>query len=75
MLEFIRTHLALVREKGYEWQLNVPWKTVALVAALTLAAHFVAQRSFDKKGLAQVASKASVGIAKEKARRVDRKEQ
>ena len=75
MMEFIRRHLALVREKGYEWQLNVAWKTVALVATLTLAAHFVAQKSLDKEGLAQVASKGSVGISKEKARRVDRKEQ
>ena len=75
MMEFIRTHLARVREKGYEWQLNVAWKTVALVAALTLAAHFVAQKSFDKKGLAQLASKGSVGIAKEKARRVAGREQ
>jgi len=67
MMEFIHTHLAQVREKGYEWQLNVAWKTVALVAALTLAAHFVAQKSFDKKGLAQLALKGS-GLSKEKAR-------
>jgi hypothetical protein len=75
MMEFIRTHLVLVREKGYEWQLNVAWKTVALVAALTLAAHLMAQKSLDKKGLSQLASKGSVGMSKEKARRVAGREQ
>ena len=70
-MEFIRTHLAIVREKGHEWQLNVAWKAVALVAALTLAAHFVAQKSFDKKGLAQLASHGPARISKEKPWRVE----
>jgi hypothetical protein len=56
-MEFIRHHLAVVREKGLQWQLNVAWKAAALVGALTLAAHLLGQKSFDKHGLAQLASK------------------
>jgi hypothetical protein len=70
MMEFVRTHLALVREKGHEWQLHVTWKSLVVVGALTVAAHFT-QKSFDKKGLAQLASKGSVGVSREKPRRVE----
>jgi hypothetical protein len=56
-MEFIRHQLAIVREKGLQWQLNVAWKVAALVAALTLAAHGLSQKTFDKQGLAQLASK------------------
>ena len=69
-MEFIRRYLAVVREKGHEWQLNVAWKAVAVVGALTLAAHFAGQQSFDKHGLAQLASKGSPAL-KDKPRRTE----
>jgi hypothetical protein len=60
MPEFIRHHLEIVREKGHEWQIKVAWKTIALVAALSFAAHTTYQKSFDRKGLAQLAVKGSL---------------
>ena len=69
-MEFVRHHLALVRDKGLEWQLNVAWKAVAVVSALTLAAHFASQKPFDKQGLAQLASKGTSG-SKERAGRTE----
>jgi hypothetical protein len=70
-MELIRKHVSIVREKGHEWQLNVAWKSVALVGALTLAAHCAHQKSFDRKGLAQLASKGAVTISKERLRRTE----
>jgi hypothetical protein len=35
-MEFIRHYLAVLREKGLRWQLNVAWKAAAMVGALTL---------------------------------------
>ena len=70
-MEFIRSHLAIVREKGHEWQIKVAWKAVAMVAALSFAAHLAYQKSFDRKGLAQLAVKGSVGTPKERPRRGD----
>jgi hypothetical protein len=68
-MEFIRTHLAIVREKGHEWQIKVAWKAVAIVAVLSFAAHLAYQKSFDRQGLAQLTAKHSVGIPKERPRR------
>jgi hypothetical protein len=67
-MEFIRRHLAIFREKGLRWQLNVAWKAAAMVGALTLAAHAAGQKTFDKQGLAQLTSKGASGF-QEKARR------
>jgi hypothetical protein len=67
-MEFIRHHVGIVREKGLQWQLSVAWKVAALVGALTLAAHLVGQKSFDKQGLAQLASKGA-NPSKDKLRR------
>jgi hypothetical protein len=63
-MEFIRNHLALVREKGHEWQIKVAWKVVAMVAILSIAAQLAYQKSFDRKGLAQLAANGSVGTPK-----------
>ena len=70
MPEFIRNHLERVREKGHEWQIKVAWKTIAFVAALSFAAHATYQKSFDRKGLAQLAAKSSP-TTKDRPRRSD----
>jgi hypothetical protein len=57
MKEFVRHHLAIVRDKGLVWQINVAWKVIAIIAVLAFAAHLVSQRSFDRRGLAQLAAK------------------
>ena len=31
MKEFVRSHLAIVRDKGPAWQINVVWKSAGLV--------------------------------------------
>ena len=66
-MEFIRHQLAIVREKGLQWQLNVAWKAAAVVGPLTLAAHVAGQKTFDKQGLTQLASKGASGF-KDKVR-------
>ncbi|HEY7385695.1 MAG TPA: hypothetical protein VH743_18705 [Beijerinckiaceae bacterium] len=57
MKEFVLRHLAIVREKGPVWQINVVWKTIAIIGALVFAAHLVAQKSLDRRGLAHLAAK------------------
>jgi hypothetical protein len=66
MREFVRKHLAIVRDKGPAWQINVVWKTAAIIAVLVFAAHLMAQKSLDRRGLAQLAAKETT--AKERAR-------
>jgi hypothetical protein len=73
-MEFIHNHLAIVRDKGHEWQIKVAWKVVALIALLSLAAHVTYQRPFDRKGLAQLAAKGSVLPAKERPRRSEQRQ-
>jgi hypothetical protein len=67
MKEFVHRHLAIVREKGPVWQINVVWKTIAIIGALVLAAHLVAQKSLDRRGLAHLAAK-EVASAKDRVR-------
>jgi hypothetical protein len=56
MREFVEKHVSLVREKGPEWQIKVAGTAIALVTALTFAAHATYQKSFDRHGLAKLAS-------------------
>jgi hypothetical protein len=68
-MEFVRNHLAIVREKGHAWQINVAWKTVAIVGALSFAAHVTYQKSLDRHGLAQLAAKTTLATPKDRQRR------
>jgi hypothetical protein len=70
MPDFIRSYVEIVREKGHEWQIKVAFKILALVAALSFAAHATYQKSFDRKGLAQLAAKESLAT-KDRPRRSD----
>jgi hypothetical protein len=70
-MESLRNYLAIVREKGLAWQINVAWKVVALVAVLSFAAHAAYEKSFDRKGLAQLAAKGGVATTKERPRRTE----
>jgi len=70
MPEFVRRPIEIVREKGHEWQIKVAWKTIAFVAALSFAAHATYQKSFDRKGLAQLAEKGAL-VTKDRPRRSD----
>ena len=67
MKEFVLRHLAIVREKGPVWQINVVWKTIAMIAVLVFASNLVSQKSLDRRGLAQLAAKETVP-AKDRAR-------
>ena len=60
MFEFVRRHLEIVREKGHEWQIKVAVKATVIIAALSLAAGAISQKSFDRHGLAQLAAKGSI---------------
>jgi hypothetical protein len=60
MKEFVHKHLAIVREKGPVWQINVAWKVIAIIAALVFSAHLLSQKSLDRRGLAQLAAKEAV---------------
>jgi hypothetical protein len=66
-MQFIRNHLSIVREKGPEWQIKVSWKIVALVSVLSFAAHAAYEKSFDRKGLAQLATKGAIPSKDRKA--------
>jgi hypothetical protein len=68
-MEFVRNHLAIVREKGHAWQLKVACKAVAIVSVLSFAAHVTYQKSLDRDGLAQLAAKSSVATSKDRQRR------
>lgn len=64
MLEILRDQIDLAREQPVERLLKPGIKAVVLVAALSVAAHSLAERSartggMDTKGLAHLASKSS----------------
>jgi hypothetical protein len=71
MSEFLQKHITIVREKGHEWQIKVVVKAIVLVAGLSLAAHATYQKSFDRKGLAQLVGKeaAKDGISRREVSR------
>ena len=70
-MEQLRSYLAMLQDKGPEWQIKVAWKILAVIGLLSFAAHAAHQQPFDRKGLAQLAAKETGTAAKPRVRKPD----